>query len=215
MRWLGIAALVAGCSEYDVGSKPEVGLSTTVPETTPTTPPQTTPQTTPPPVVTCETFTLPALTWVGSASFTGPDDLVDGAGNVFWDPAADVSSWAPVAVPDRDIPVGADRAYVGTFTLAELPPHLTIDLQSDDGIWLWVNGAEIGHWGGNWQEEGCVNEHANCLVTTTVPQVDVTPWLVVGENRLAARVSNPVYDAWFELVLGCADTLPAAPLPRL
>ncbi|MCA9299663.1 MAG: hypothetical protein KDA28_11385, partial [Phycisphaerales bacterium] len=76
----------------------------------------------------------------------------------------------------------------------------------DDGLWVWVNGTYVGNWGGAWQEEGCVNENAECLVTIQVDPIDVTDLLVVGTNTLAARVSNPVANAYFEILPECALT---------
>jgi hypothetical protein len=205
MRWILTGVIgAAGCQEYGLGTKPDpdpMPIDSAVPQTTPE------PEPTPPePEPSCATFVAPTLVWVGSTPFTDPLDPVDAAGLPFWDPAADTTAWPAVTLPDRDVPIGTDRAYVGTFELAELPPNLSVSLQSDDGIWLWVNGAEIGHWGGAWQQEGCVNENANCLVTTSVPDVDVTPHLQLGTNRFAARVSNPVFDAWFEVIVTCVDT---------
>jgi hypothetical protein len=210
MRLGTLACVLWGCQEYGLGTKPDVGATVdtgSAPQTTPdtpTTPPATTPPGTTPPAG-CEAFVEPAVRWVGSPPFTEADDPVDAGGLLFWEPAADVGGWVEVAIPDRDIPIGTDRAYVGTFSLASLPPNLSVSLQSDDGIWLWVNGVEVGHWGGAWQQEGCVNENARCLVTTTVPAVDVTPLLQLGDNVFAARVSNPVFDAWFEVLLSCRD----------
>ena len=87
----------------------------------------------------------------------------------------------------------------------QVPAGLSLDLQSDDGLWVYVNGTEIGHWGGSWQAEGCVNDNAWCGVTTQVDPVDITPWLNAGENLVAARVSNAIDGAWFELTVICAQ----------
>ncbi|MEQ1502222.1 MAG: hypothetical protein ABMB14_08320 [Myxococcota bacterium] len=212
---VAIAALCAGCSEYDVKSEPGTALppgDTASPfdpiDTTPpaTTPPDTTPPVeTTPPAPSCDTFVPPAWSWVGSDPFATEPDPVDPTGLPFWDPLADDSAFAAVALPDRTIPIGLDRVYVGRWTEASLPFDLSFELESDDGIWLWMNGAFVGHWGGDWQQEGCVNEHANCLVTTVVAAVDVTDRVVVGENQLAVRVSNPVSNAYFDLIAHCRD----------
>lgn len=80
-----------------------------------------------------------------------------------------------------------------------------MDLQSDDGLWLWVNGVAVGHWGGAWQEEGCVNDEARCSVTNTVAPVEVTDLLVAGDNLVAARVSNAVDASYFQLHARCEE----------
>ncbi len=157
------------------------------------------------PALDCAAFGALGLTWEAGASFTDFADPTDSEGTPFWDPSAALDSFSGVSLPHRDIPVGSDRAYVGSFWLDTLPPGLFVDIQSDDGLWVWVNGVEVGHWGGDWQEEGCVNENAECLYTVDIDPVEVTDLLVPGENRFAARVSNPVANAWFELTPSCVD----------
>jgi hypothetical protein len=154
----------------------------------------------------CEAAALSPLTWWGSATFSEEADPVDGAGLAFWEPGFSAEGWTELALPDvAQIPAGQDRAYRAIFTLDALPPALEITLQSDDGIWLYLNSEPVGHWGGEWQQEGCVNDESSCLVFVSVDPLDVTPWLVEGENVLAARVSNPVENAWFDLTAACVD----------
>lgn len=143
--------------------------------------------------------------WQASPAFAGAGDPVDGGGLPFYDPDASPSGWVALSLPDTTIPVHQDRAYRAWVELPALPAGLTLELQSDDGLWLWVNGAAVGHWGGDWQEEGCVNEDANCLARVDVAPVDITPWLVEGQNLIAARVSNPVMHSWFELKPSCVE----------
>ncbi len=157
------------------------------------------------PPLSCASFQDLETRWITSPAFTDFDDPADRSGASFWDPEAELGDWEAATLPHRDIPVGADRAYVGTFSLEALPPGLFIDIQSDDGLWVWVNGVELGHWGGDWQQEGCVNDAAECLYTVDIAPIEVTDLLVPGENRLAARVSNPVANAWFELSASCQE----------
>ncbi|MEQ1571209.1 MAG: hypothetical protein ABMA64_36610 [Myxococcota bacterium] len=193
----GWMLLIAGCSDYGLTNKPE-----------PATPPPDTGTpivTTPAPDPTCADVPLPVFEWVGSEPFTGVDDPIDASGLPFWDPASDRSAFTFVVIPDLGIPVGFDRVYATSFELPELPVDLSLNLQSDDGITVWVNGVELGTWGGDWQMEGCVNEHANCLVTSTVEPVSITSRLVAGTNVIAARVSNPVLNAYFEILPECVE----------
>lgn len=203
MYRLGAVFLLAACSDYGLSSKPKPAdppEETTPPPPPPEPEPEPEPE---PPEPSCDDFEPPLWVWVASEPFLGADDPLDGAGLPFWDPAADLSGFTPVVLPDLGIPVGWDRAYVATFDLAEIPFNLSLNLQSDDGIWVWVNGTLAGHWGGEWQQEGCVNENANCLVTSAVAPVDVTGLLVVGTNVLATRVSNPILNAYFEILPEC------------
>jgi hypothetical protein len=191
-----LIALV-GCTDYKLrthDSEPGPGDTDTVPviET----------DDTDLPVPTCATADLGVWEWHGSPTFTTEADPVDGGGLPFF--AVDAAlAWDAVTIPDLAIPTGSDRAYRAEVELAVIPPNLSLELQSDDGIGVWVNGTAVGHWGGAWQQEGCVNENASCLVRVDVDPVDVTGLLVPGRNVFAARVSNPVANAWFEIVPRC------------
>lgn len=156
--------------------------------------------------VPCEQLELDAVEWWGSQPFGEAADPTDGSGAPWYTPGFDRTGWSTVALPDSGhTPAGQDRAYRGSFTLAAVPDAVFIDVQSDDGLWLYVNGAAVGHWGGGWQEEGCVNDEAACLVTNVVDPVEVTPYLQAGENLVAARVSNAVENSFFQLHALCAD----------
>ena len=157
------------------------------------------------PALDCADFEAAELAWTASDPFATEAEPTDGAGLSFHHPDADTGGWEAVSLPDTSIPVDMDRAYRGTLELSAEPPGAFVDLQSDDGLWLWVNGVAVGHWGGDWQEEGCVNERAKCLHTVEIDPVEVTDLLVPGRNVIAARVSNPVENAWFELVPSCVE----------
>ena len=155
----------------------------------------------------CDTWLGPEWSWTASEPFWDMDAPADDAGLSFWTEGFDAAGWTGVVLPDTGpIPQGSDRAYRAVVPFTEMPPgRLKLSLESDDGLWLWVNGTFVGHWGGEWQEEGCVNENAGCLDSVDVPDQDITDFLVAGENLVAARVSNPVMDAWFELDAHCVD----------
>ena len=149
---------------------------------------------------------LESLQWWGSQPFASAADPTDSAGRAFWEAGFDLAGWSTVSVPDSGhTPPGNDRAYRATFTLDAVPERVLVELQSDDGLRLWVNGVEVGQWGGGWQEEGCVNDEAQCLYTTTVEPVAVDAWLTPGENVIAARVSNAVDLSYFQLHAFCED----------
>jgi len=220
---LGVVALGAvGCQEYELNNKPDserpVDTGTpplTTSETEPVIDSDTgTPVTTPPVDSTTDTGTPPppscdeidlSWSWLGSPPFADPADPADTKGQPFHSSAFAGLGWSAVAIPDRSIDPGFDRAYRAEMELPHVPPALTISLQSDDGIWLWVNGIEVAHHGGDWQQEGCVNENAECLVTERVADIDITSYLVVGTNVIAARVSNAVENSYFELLPTCVD----------
>ncbi len=143
---------------------------------------------------------------LGSEPFGHEHDLEDVHGAPFWQPGFDAGAWSVLSLPDRGMtPQGTDRAYRAEFTLDILPPMLTVSVQSDDGLWMWLNGVALGHWGGEWQEEGCVNDRAECLETTVVEPLDVTDLIRPGRNVVAARVSNPVMNTYFDVLPECQD----------
>ena len=142
---------------------------------------------------------------MGGPAFATQPDPTDGAGRSFYDPDFDHAGYTTQTLPDQSVPVGFDRTYRAEFDLSELPPGLALDLQSDDGLWVWMNGQPVGHWGGDWQQEGCVNDNAQCVVTEVVAPVDVTGLLSIGTNTVAVRLSNPVLNSWIELVPACFE----------
>lgn len=212
-RHLAFFSLIAvGCSDYSIygGDKaPEVPPDLEEeepppPEVEEEQPPPVEEPPPPEPAPTCADAVLPVFDWVASTPFAHQDDPPTMDGTPFHQPGA-LLDWQPVAMPDRGIPIGDDRAYVATFDLSAIPVNLSLNLQSDDGLWVWVNGEYLGNWGGAWQQEGCVNENAECLITTNVAPIDVTDLLTLGENVIAARVSNPVANSYFEIIPECVD----------
>jgi hypothetical protein len=190
-----------GCSDYDIAGKGEPDV---LPPDEPveTTPPEPEPE----PEPSCDDVPLDGWAWMASPAFATEPDPMDGMGRAFWEVGFDGSGFAPVVLPDTAVPVGMDRAYRAEIELSEVPLDLSLNLQSDDGIEVWVNGTFVGQWGGPWQEEGCVNENAQCLVTTNVPPVSVTDLVVPGANVIAARVSNAIANAYFEVIPECIPT---------
>jgi hypothetical protein len=191
--------LLVGCNEFGIDAKPPdpvepddsdvaVPVDSDVPEPT------------------CADVQLTPIRWTASTPFAGADDPRDGGGRAFWDPGHDGTGLSAITLPDiGQIPPGQDRAYVGTLDVVGTPPALTLDLQSDDGIAVWIDGVAVGTWGGAWQQEGCVNDQANCLQFVLVDPVDVTDLLGEGTHVLAMRVSNPVEGSYADLSVFCED----------
>ncbi len=142
--------------------------------------------------------------WWSSPPFSGVADLADSAGRPFWEMDYEMVDYSTVVLPvSGSLPSGSDKAFRVEIDLPAVPEAVYVTPQSDDGLWLWVNGQLAGHWGGEWQEEGCVNDQAGCLISMAVEPIEVTAKLSVGRNVIAARVSNAVDTAYFDLVLGC------------
>ena len=214
-----LPAALAACTEYGLekGEDPPVGGGDTVDTGEPPVDSEDTgdplPDETgegetdiPPTLVPCDQVALEALTWWGSQPFAAEPDPADGAGRAFWRTDYEMTGWSTVSMPDSGHnPPGNDRAYRGVFHLDAVSEGIWVDLQSDDGLWLWVNGVAVGHWGGGHLEEGCVNDEARCSVTNTVAPVEVTDLLVAGDNLVAARVSNAVDASYFQLHARCEE----------
>lgn len=206
--------LLLACTEYTIDPKAEdpAPADDTAAEDTDTAPPidtapaeDTAPDETVPSTVPCDDVDLGALQWWGSQPFATEPDPTDGSGRAFYADGFDLVGWSTVALPDSGHnPPGNDRAYRAVLSRPAVE-RLFVELQSDDGLWLWVNGAPVGQWGGGWQEEGCVNDEANCSETETVAPVEITAFLRDGENVLAARVSNAVAQAYFHLHAYCVE----------
>jgi|GEM_PF-1564706 len=210
-----VLLLHLGCSEFGLNRKEEdpVGTDsgTTVPVDTsgdsdaPTEDSDPTGGTTDTTPVECDGVSFPTSQWWGSQPFSTEADPVDAAGRPFYDPAYEMVGWSTVVLPERNTPVGYDKAFLTRFTLHSAPPDWHLDFDSDDGLWLWLDGDFLGHWGGDWQEEGCVNDAADCLISVDADPVDVTAWATPGEHVLAGRVSNATTASWFDVRMICLE----------
>lgn len=144
--------------------------------------------------------------WWGSPPFTDAADPTDASGRPFWTMDFEMAGFSTVVLPDSGhIPTGHDRVYRSEFALDFVPADFFLSMQSDDGIWFWLNGLEVGHWGGDWQQEGCVNGDAECVSSELVDPVWITPYLVAGSNVAAARISNPVMNDYFDVYADCRE----------
>ncbi len=208
---LAALLLAAGCSDQGLRLLPDgtivVEDDEPAEDPTPEQEPDEDPTPTPDPdPVTCEDWDEPDWIWLASPPFSDEADPSDAAGLPFWEPGFVPPDWQTIELPDSGTtPQGTDRAYLAVVKFTELPPILHLSLQSDDGLWLWINGEYMGHWGGEWQMEGCVNENAGCVDSVDVPDLDITELLVEGDNLVAARVSNPLQDNWFEVLPFCIE----------
>lgn len=144
--------------------------------------------------------------WWGSMPFTGESPLTDSSGRAYYATDYSMLDYSTVVTPDEGhIPSGYDKAYRVDLWLDATGPRFFLDIQSDDGVWIHLNGREIGHWGGAWQEEGCVNDLANCTEYVETPPIEITDELQVGSNLLAVRVSNAIDGSYMWVSPRCSD----------
>ncbi len=196
--------LAAACSDYQVWNEPDPASDGDADTDSDTDTDVEVPDTGSRPV-TCADIDLTGWSWLASPPLSTISDPVDLAGIPFYWAQFSPDGWTSTVLPDQNTPVGFDRAFRAQFELPILPPGAVLDLASDDGIWIWLNGAPVGHWGGDFQDEGCVNDNADCLLTIPVAPIEITDFLVLGNNTIAGRGSNPVLNSWFEVTARCVD----------
>ena len=139
-----------------------------------------TPTATPTPVMT--PTPSPLVWWKAFpsviASCEGPKDSL---GNLWYEPDFDDSAWTVIALPQQNtIPENRDGFYRATFNLSDFGT-VFLNFESDDGIWIYVNGESLGHWGGDCHEARNVGDEES---------VEITDLVKPGRNHLAVHVSN-------------------------
>jgi len=121
--------------------------------------------------------------------------LRDRAKRFWYAPDFNDSDWEEIELPDNNEfgeDVKRQRYYRSRFWLREPSEALSVVFSSDDGIWIYVNGHLLGHWGARENEAGCVNDPLErCGINGTVPPVPIPPeFLHPGENVVAVKVNN-------------------------
>ncbi|MBI2569587.1 MAG: hypothetical protein HYV63_21495 [Candidatus Schekmanbacteria bacterium] len=134
--------------------------------------------------------------WYGDA--LGP---FDGNGRFWLEPGFDDRDWQavvaavggpPVSLPviEQGIDYDLDDRYFRASFAWDGTTSLWVELASDDGLSVYINGSRLGDWG-RWREPGCVNLSDLCTVNTVVPpQLIPADLLVVGQNVIAINLSN-------------------------
>jgi murein DD-endopeptidase MepM/ murein hydrolase activator NlpD len=142
-------------------------------------------------------------TW--KASPVGEDCAgpIDVDGRSWHEAEFDDSLWSDVPLPDNGtIPSGQDRYYRLFYHVAELP-KTEIQLSSDDGAWLYVNGQLVGQWGGDCQGEG----GADGVL------IDIGAYFQSGDNVIAIHVHNGPGDSLFNVLFPTPNLPPPTALP--
>jgi len=139
-----------------------------------------------------------SATWSGD--FNGPRDS---KGRRWFDPDFNDSNWTPITLPDNDSFYShnpLDRFYRASFDLSNIE-IIKLSFSSDDGVWIYVNGRYLGHWGGQWRKGGCVNSPLKrCVENINVQPVVIPSHLLFPcKNSIAVRVSNGGYNSYFDM----------------
>lgn len=136
-----------------------------------------------------------AAGWRASPVLKEKAKLADGARRAWFHPEFDDSAWEEIELPDDDAfsdDVKHARYYRSRFRIDDPTVALSAVFSSDDGIWIYVNGIFLGHWGARENQPGCVNDPLErCGLNGTVPPVEVPRVLLrQGENVIAVKVNN-------------------------
>lgn len=203
---------LAGCSEYDFSSEDRPIEGPPPPITEPV-PPETTEATTVETHTGSRPMTLPCddsysenMPWLRTDVWTDAQAPSDTAGLPWYEVDFDDTLWMDLeGLPDEDwSTTDHDLFYRATFWLDSVG-DTEIEFVGNDGVWLYANGSFVGHWGGDWREGGCINEPVNCGENSFAPPVDVTDFLVEGNNVLAVMLTNGPTGYYLEINATCVE----------
>ena len=114
------------------------------------------------------------------------------------------SNWQYAKLPDKNWNCdNCDRYYRGYFevsTISDYAHDYAIDISSDDGIWIYINGKFFGHLGGGVHQQGCVNT-SYCSSVKNINPIQIDDYLIKGKNVIAVRVSESIGSELFNLRL--------------
>ena len=116
------------------------------------------------------------------------------------------SHWGCITLPDTSWGCTfCDRFYRRTFTVPEYT-RVLIDFSSCDSITIYVNEELVGQWG-DCHEEGGVNADESQCSSVDVDPVDITDYVLRGENLIAVHVSSST-TSFFDMTLIRPKILP-------
>lgn len=136
------------------------------------------------------------IDWYVSQTFTkkpfGPSK--DSSGYEWYEYSYNDAKWSPlINLPDRGWGCNkCDRYYRGHFELTTEnidEDDYYLDFTSDDGIWIYVNSAFVGHWGGEMHKGGRANGPGAGKFEKVDP-VFVSDKLHTGRNVISVHVSE-------------------------
>ncbi len=114
-----------------------------------------------------------AVTWRASPLATSCDDPPGSTGRAWTSPSFDDAGWAPIALPDSHSDA-SDRFYRGSFELDcaadGRSSEVSLFVKCDDGCDIYIDGGQLGSFGGSCHTFGCVNE-PRCGTNTTVSPI--------------------------------------------
>ncbi|MFC1612295.1 hypothetical protein ACFL29_00390 [Patescibacteria group bacterium] len=123
-------------------------------------------------------------------------------GNISWTSTSfNDSFWDTINLPDKNW--GCDdcyKQYRGTFYLDNIPSGLKLHIESDDGVWLYVNHYYIGHWGSDDPRRLLCANGPTCGNNEEVDDIPLTN-LRTGKNVISAVVLDSGFGEYFNVSL--------------
>lgn len=109
-----------------------------------------------------------------------------------------------ISMPDRDWGCeNCDRYYRGYFYVSSIKTfakNYLLSINSDDGIWIYINGEYYGHIGGAIHQQGCVNM-TWCWENRNIQPFNINKYLIAGKNVIAVHVSESIDNEYFNCLL--------------
>jgi hypothetical protein len=135
------------------------------------------------------------ILWLASKVLKTSRTEMDHARALWYFGAFDDGDWEEITLPDDNSfgeQTERNRLYRARFHLEEPTDSMNLVFSSDDGIWIYVNGNFLGHWGAKENKPGCVNDPLNrCGIDGTIPAVPIPiGFLKAGANSLAVKFNN-------------------------
>jgi len=154
----------------------------------------------------------PFLGWKASLPISDCQGPIDSQGNLWFESNFNDTGWQEITIPDFNT-WGCDSCDRYYRRYLNLPPdfsNIIVSFASDDGLWLYINGNFINHWGGDCHQYGCVNNPYRCFYSTWVDPLNITSFLRPGLNLIAVHVSDGGGDEIFNLQLSDSSFMSSA-----
>jgi hypothetical protein len=158
------------------------------------------------PRLPCDDAFDASMPWVSTGLWYSSEAPRDSADRAWFERHFDDTAWSAIGpLPDSDDSASDhDVFYRARFHLDQVEGTTRFKFTGNDGVWLYVNGELVGHWGGDWRGPGCINDQTGgCSVNYVADPVDVTDYLVPGLNVVAVMLTNGPSGYWLDIDSTC------------
>jgi hypothetical protein len=95
--------------------------------------------------------------WYRTTNLADCNGPADSSGLQWYMPAYNDSSWLQASLPESNWGCNNCDRYHRRWLIAGPDSTIFLALSSDDGLWLYIDGEYIGHWGGDCHQGGTVS----------------------------------------------------------